>query len=148
MYEFPDRPLQLSWYGVKLLYAYEMLGEPEKELLDEHFVEDYIAYEESVIIVLADSFDNAYIKAELIAAEHNFEYPNIYGQTVQKSHIESVDCYLIDDENAVQLQEGVEVYSNLIDSSTGIDREIFKKQIYPASDKIHYMLLNNEFSSM
>jgi hypothetical protein len=69
----------LNWYGVKIIYINRVLGEPEANLIDENYIAEYVAYEESILLVHADSFNSAYAKAEVIAKETEDDYQNIYG---------------------------------------------------------------------
>jgi hypothetical protein len=136
----------LSWYGVKLLYVNNVVGEPDTNLVDDNYVEGYIAYEESIVVIQANSFDTAYQKAEKIAKDNEDDYQNIYGQTIQVRYFDAVDCYLIEEVQEVPLQEGVEVYSRLIESNISEDPKAFLQRVYPIADGPKYMLLNREFS--
>src|SRR5438309_2232555 len=98
----------LNWYGVKLLYVSSAVDEPNAKLLDDNYTKGYIAYEESIVIIQADTFDTAYEKAEHIAKENEDDYQNIYGQTIQVRYYDTVDCYLMDETQELLLQDGVE----------------------------------------
>ena len=136
----------LNWYGVKLLYINKVASEPDTKLVDDNYLEGYLAYEESIVVILANSFDTAYQKAERIAKDNEDDYQNIYGQTIQVRYFDAVDCYLIEEAQEVPLQEGVEVYSRLIESNISEDPKAFLQRVYPIADGPKYMLLNREFS--
>ena len=66
--------------------------------------------EESILMLNADSFDDAYIKAERFVKENELytEYENIYRNRVHSEVISYADCFSVyDDENVV------EVYSTI-----------------------------------
>jgi hypothetical protein len=137
----------LNWYGVKLLYVNKVVGEPDINLLDHNYIKGYVAYEESVVVIQADTFDSAYQRAEQFAKGNQDDYQNIYGQTIQYRYYDAVDCYLIDETQELQLQNGLEVYSRLIESNITEDPKAFLGRLYPILDGPKYMLLNSEFSS-
>ena len=99
-----------SWcfYGVKIIKQIIVEGEPDSNLIDEFFGNDNEQhFEESLLIVRAQSFEHAYKIAEKKAMENEEPYPNMYGQQVVWKFIEAVDCFEILDE----LKSGAEVYS-------------------------------------
>ena len=119
----------LNWYGVKLLYVNKVAGEPDTKLVNDNYLDGYLAYEESIIVILGNSFDTAYQKAERIAKGNEDNYPNIYGQTIQVRYSGAVDCYLMEEAQEVPLQEGVEVYSRLIESNISEDPKAFLQRV-------------------
>ncbi|NTS43993.1 DUF4288 domain-containing protein [Flavisolibacter sp. BT320] len=136
----------MNWYGIKLLYVNNVVGEAEDSLVDDNYTEGYIAYEESIVVFQADSFDMAYEKAEQFAKENEDDYQNIYGQTIQVRYYDAVDSYLIDEIQELKLQDGVEVYSRIIESNLKEDQKAFLQRLYPILDGPKHMLLNREFS--
>lgn len=111
-----------NWYGVKIIKQIIVEGEPDETLLDE-FYEDNgrQQFEESIILVRAQSFKHAYKAAEEKAKKGNDFYPNIYGQQVAWKFVEAVDCFLILDE----LKSGAEVYSCFHSAIKDISAEEF-----------------------
>ncbi|MBR1810681.1 MAG: DUF4288 domain-containing protein [Clostridia bacterium] len=72
-------------YGVKIVYTYT--------------VENDAFYEESVLRVRADSFDDAYARAEqYVNSNIEKEYRNADGKTVTVSYA-AVDCFHVQEEN-------------------------------------------------
>ena len=128
-----------KWFGVKLLYRYRVEGKPDPLLIDENFIEDYLAYEESIMLVEATSFDDAYKLAETRAEETEFEYENIYRQKVFKEYFDAIDCFFVGDELP---GNGTEIYSNLIEVNTKVNSEKYLDYIFPVSADKKYMLLN------
>ena len=99
-----------SWdfYGVRIIKQILIEGEPDPNLIDElYYDDDEQHFEESILLIRAQSFDHAYKIAEKKATEYEEPYPNIYGQRVLWKFIEAVDCFVILDE----LKTGAEVYS-------------------------------------
>ena len=50
-------------------------------------------YETSILLTDADSFDEAYEKAERFVAQNNDEYTNIKGEAVKTEKVELLDCF-------------------------------------------------------
>ncbi|BFJ01306.1 MAG: hypothetical protein PME_37410 [Priestia megaterium] len=55
--------LDFQWYGVKVLYKYLIVDKPNIEKIDENYEEHQI-FEESILLIKAQSFDQAYEIAE------------------------------------------------------------------------------------
>lgn len=99
-----------NYYGVKIIKQIVVEGEAIPELIDENFAEETgQLFEESVMLVRAQSFEHAYKIAEKKTLEFDEPYKNPYGQQVTWKFIEAVDCYYIGKE----LVSGTEVYSCL-----------------------------------
>lgn len=133
-----------NWYGVKLLYLFQVTGEPVKELLDNDYIDNYTAFEESVVIVNADSFDDAYAKAEMLAKGNEDSYQNLYEQQVDRRFYDFVDCYLIDAESNTSLVDGIEVYSNIVQGVNGLTPQEFMEKHFPIDSSIKTMMLNKD----
>ena len=58
----------MKWYSVKLLYRFSVTGEPDN--VDRYYSDDREIFEETVMLVKAETFEGAYAEAERIAAEH------------------------------------------------------------------------------
>lgn len=109
----------MKWYSVKLLYRFTVTGEPYD--VDEFYSDDKEIFEETVIMVKADSFDGAYAEAERIANEHNDMFVNKYHQNVEYRFVESMDCYCIGD----SIENGAEIYSNFKDAPKGTSSDSY-----------------------
>ena len=70
--------------------------------------------EESIIMVDAASFDDAYFKAEQYVKDNEIcsSYENIYGKRVQSEVVSYADCFSVYDDEDV-----IEVYSSIIKCS-------------------------------
>ncbi|MGF9889634.1 DUF4288 domain-containing protein [Priestia megaterium] len=101
----------VQWYGVKVLYKHLIVGKPNTEKIDENY-EDHQIFEESILLIKAQSFDQAYEIAEKEAKECEDSYTNVYDQTVKFQFIESLDAFLLYEED--ELPSGTEVYSRFL----------------------------------
>ena len=83
-------------FGVKLIFKYVVNSQKLQVL-----------YEEQILRIRAESFDNACQKADEYVASYIDKYTNINGDTVDVSLHKVVDCFFaFDEENDIQ-----EVYS-------------------------------------
>ncbi|MDI1243054.1 MAG: DUF4288 domain-containing protein [bacterium] len=97
-----------NWFGVKTLYRWEAVGEPNA--VDGGFDRDATLLEERVVIFRADSLDDAIEKAEGEALGYSEEsYKNFYGQTVQLRYLGCCEAYDIGED---LIEDGVEVFSS------------------------------------
>lgn len=86
-------------YGVKLIYKYVVHSLVPQEL-----------YEEQILKIAADSFDEAYQKTDEYIKLYLDKYTNINGDSVEISLYKEVDCFkCYEEENSVQ-----EVYSGFL----------------------------------
>ena len=100
-------------YGVKVIFTYSV--EPDNQKF----------YEESIYLVDAESFDDAYEKAEEYTKEIDLEHTNPKGQKVKTEKIDFVDCFLVfDEEDGVQ-----EIYSTTFKNKSSLSEECFYKAI-------------------
>ena len=100
-------------YGVKVIFTYSV--EPDNRKF----------YEESIYLVDAESFDDAYEKAERYAKDYDLEHRNPKGQKVKSEKIDFVDCFLaFDEEDGVQ-----EIYSATFKNKSSLSEEGFYKAI-------------------
>ena len=113
----------MKWYSVKLLYRFVITGEPDN--VDEYYSDDKEIFEETIMLVRAGSFDEAYEKAEKTALTHTDSYTNKYDQQVTYKFAESLDCYCIGSETA----DCTEIYSAIkgVPRGTTTDMYIDKK---------------------
>ena len=97
-----------DFYGVRIIKQIIVEGEPDPTLVDEFYEDnDEQHFEESIVLIRAQSYEHAYKIAEKKAIKDEAPYPNKYGQKVVWKFIEAVDCFIILDE----LKSGAEVYS-------------------------------------
>ena len=101
-----------SWnlYGVKIVKQVVIEGAPIPSSIDEFYDDDdKQVFEESVMLVNAQSYEHAYKIAKKKSIESEVPSKNVYGQEVIWKFIKAVGCYQIPD----NLVSGTEVYSCL-----------------------------------
>lgn len=125
-------------YGVKNIFQFSIEGTPKLALIDSNYKENYQAFEESIMLVIADSFDDAYLIAEKKAKEVEDTYTNSYGQTVKRRFINSIDCYSISER---ELESGMELYSNIVATDHKISPEEYIHDNYIIDRSKKEMLL-------
>lgn len=82
-------------------------------------------YEELILRIVADSFDNAYEKAECYMKDSVYEYKNPKGDTVKIISIKAVDCFIAyAPEGDVQ-----EMYSSFSINNSSLNEEEYYKTI-------------------
>ncbi len=86
-------------FGVKLVYKYVV-----------HSQEPQVLYEEQILKICADSFDEAYQKAEKYIESYIDKYTNINGDNVDIYLYKEVDCFKCYDEG----EEITEIYSGFL----------------------------------
>jgi len=100
-----------KWYGVKVLYKNLITGKPNAEKIDENY-EDHQIFEESILLIKAKSFDQAYEIAEIKAKENEDSYINVYDQVVNFQFVDSLHAFLLCEDE--ELENGIEVYSRFL----------------------------------
>ena len=114
-------------YGVKVMYTYFIECENKR------------FFEESVLLVNADSFSDALHKAEAYAKDREREYINCDNQVVKIEKIEAVDSFLVFED-----EETVEVYSSFkINKTLLTDDEVYEILCDTADSKELYPLRHN-----
>lgn len=118
-------------YGVKVIHTHAV-GENDRRY-----------YEELILRVDADSFDDAYEKAEQYMKGAVCEYRNPEGETVRTISIEAVDCFLAyEPEGDVQ-----EVYSSFSCNHSPLSEEEYYKVILSSCEEEELRhLRNSEFN--
>ena len=118
-------------YGVKVIHTY-IVGE-----------DNHRFYEELILRVKAQSFDEAYEKAEKYMQDANCEYINIYGKMVKTLQIKAIDCFLAFDMEA----DVQELYSSFSANRYSLtEEEYYESIISPCTEKELRALRNKEFN--
>ena len=100
-------------YGVKVIHTHTVSEDDQRY------------YEELILRVEADSFDDAYEKAELYMKDAVCGYKNPKGDTVKTLSIEAVDCFLAFEPNG-DIQE---IYSSFSINNSSLTEEEYYKAI-------------------
>lgn len=105
-------------YGVKVIFTYSV--EPDNQKF----------YEESIYLVDAEYFDDAYKKLEEHTKDFDLEHINPKGQKVKTEKIDLIDCFIaFDEEDGVQ-----EVYSTTFNNKSSLSENDFYKAITAQCD--------------
>jgi hypothetical protein len=120
-----------EWYAVKLLYECIITESPNPETIDENYTNTHKTYEESIILVKAQSFEHAYTIAKKKAKEEEIDYLNPYEEKVEWKFVEAIDCFILIDE----LQTGTELYSRFLRVPKDVSTEEFISHYYPETAK-------------
>lgn len=108
---------------MKIIKQIIVEGEADHKLTDENYAaaDAKQLFEESIMLVRAQSFEHAYKIAEKKSLEYDEPYKNPYGQQVTWKFIEALDCYLIGRE----VGSGTEVYSCFHDTDPDVTAKEF-----------------------
>ncbi len=121
-----------KYYSVKLIFQMIVTGEPIPERIDGDYSDRYTFFEESIMLVRAQSFKHAYAVAERNALKFKEPYTNIYGQLVETKLVDAIDCFLVYP-NDKGFTAGTELYSSI-------------STVEKATSPSEYMLQKYEFS--
>lgn len=119
-------------YGVKIIYKYTVDDEKNTNF-----------FEEQILTVMANSFDDAYKRAQKYAIETCDNHLNPYGQNVNMEVYSIADCFLAFDE-----EEGIrEVYSMITQNKTNLSNNEFIDMLTHRCTKDElYILRYKEFN--
>ncbi|MCM3118845.1 DUF4288 domain-containing protein [Neobacillus sp. MER 74] len=142
-----DKRSSWEWYAVKLLYECIITGKPNPETIDENYTDAHKTYEESIMLVKAQSFEHAYSIAEKKAKNNEIDHLNPYEERVQWQFVDTVDCFIIIDD----LETGAELYSRFLRVPKNIPKEEVICHYYPETvedDEIDrsFILRNRDFN--
>ncbi|YCI76437.1 DUF4288 domain-containing protein [Bacillus sp. R1-10] len=137
-----------KWYAVKVLYECNISGNPSPETIDENYSNTHKTFEESIILIKAPSFDQAYGIAEIEAKKAEIDYLNPYNEMVEWKFVESIDCFNLFDE---KLESGTELYSRYLRVPKDISNEKVISRYYPETvveEEVdyNYILRNKDFN--
>lgn len=136
----------MNWYAVKTLYRTFTDGFVENP--DEDYREDLDMLEERIVLLRADSFDDAIEQAEREAREYaRVEQTNSYGQRICINYIEACDAYMLGESPA----ESVEIFSSTaLISRDATDTELTDMRLGAVTDddeRYSKKFLSQEFES-
>lgn len=134
------RVLTYQWYAVKLIFESIISGKPDPKTIDENYTNSYKNFEESIVIVKAQSFEQAYSIAEKKASQKELEYTNPYGELVNIKFVQAIHCFSIGEET---LGTGVEVYWRPLRVSKDTSTEDFLDRHYPETIEDNSGIDNN-----
>lgn len=118
-------------YGVKVLYTYSV-GKDNRYF-----------YETQILSVEAQSFDEAYTKAEAYLSHCEKEHMNPHNETVKTEKIEIIDCFSAFDEDG-DIQE---IYSCVTRNQSPLSEQDFYSVItHQCDDDEMFILRYKEFN--
>lgn len=138
-----------EWFSVKLIFESIISGKPERCGIDKNYTNDAKTYEESIVLIKAQSFEHAYRIAEEKAKKREIEYTNPYGELVNWKFVRAVDCFWMNEDS---LQPGVELYSRSLEIPKSVSTKAFIEQFYPETVQddsdvdTQFILRNRDFN--
>jgi len=138
-----------EWYAVKLIYECIITGNPNPETIDENYYNTHKTYEESIMLVKAQSLEHAYSIAEKKAKDGEMDYLNPYEEQVEWKFVKVLDCFKLFDE---KLQSGTELYSRFLRAPKDVPKENVISHYYPETveeDEVdqNFILRNKDFNA-
>lgn len=124
-----------NWYSAKIIYEFIIVSIPDQYLIDEYYLDDITFFEESIILIKAQSFSQAFKFATNRSISNNYKYTNKYNQAVERKFYDVIECFAICD----NLEIGTEVHSNIYskDKNKNIENIINEKYFYDSSEQEH-----------
>ena len=105
-----------------------------------NIVEEKIIYEELVLAIKADSYDEAYDKAKKYMKDYECEYTNVNGKKVKVAKAELIDCF-----QSISNEDGiVEVYSSFFTNKSHLGESEYYKVLTSSCDENELALLKNK----
>ncbi len=114
-------------YGVKIIYTYLVIEENKR------------FFEESILLVEADSFYDAFEKAQTYAYDRELEYKNVYGSIVKLEKIDVLDSFIVDDADGV-----AEIYSSFSANKTSLEDDDYYTAITNIASPCDLAFLRHE----
>lgn len=124
------RKTSLKWFAVKLLFESVISGEPSPDTIDDNYSRDFKNFEQSIILIKAQSFDQAYKIAAKKAKDAEIVYQNPYEETVNCQLIKALDAFELFDDDLIS---GTELYSRFIRVPKGVENDEVISKYYPES---------------
>lgn len=143
------RQSNLQWFSVKLIMESIISGDVEPNTIDMNYTKEYKTFEESIILIRAQSFEDAYKIAEGKGKKAELSYINPYGETVNWRFVQAIDCFSLFVDS---LYSGTELYSRFLRVSINTDIEQFLDRYYPdtiedsSSKDLNYIIRNQDFN--
>ncbi|MDG0808665.1 DUF4288 domain-containing protein [Cohnella rhizosphaerae] len=129
-----------GWYAVKVLYEAVISGNSIPDTIDENYSNSHKTYEESILLVKAQSPGQAYTFAEKKAKENEMDYENPYGEKVEWRFVQALDCFILFDET---LQSGTELYSRSLRVPKGAPEDEVIAHYFP--ETVHENVVDENF---
>ncbi|MFB5251225.1 DUF4288 domain-containing protein [Bacillus cereus] len=116
-------------YAVKLLFESVHSGEPNPSKIDEHYEENHdTLFEESIILVKANSLEDAHELGEKIALQSEDTYDNMYDVQVTWKFRKVLHVFELND---TSFETGTELYARFLHVKKNETVDTVVKQYYP-----------------
>lgn len=121
--------MQHNMYAVKLLFESVHSGEPHPTKMDEHYEESHnTLFEESIILVKANSIEEAHELGEKIAIHSEESYDNVYGEQVTWKFRKVLHVFELND---TSFETGTELYARFLHVKKNETVDTIVKTYYP-----------------
>ncbi|MGX5495952.1 DUF4288 domain-containing protein [Bacillus toyonensis] len=116
-------------YAVKLLFESVHSGEPNPSKIDEHYEENHdTIFEESIILVKANSLEEAHDLGKKIAIQSENTYDNVYDQQVTWKFQKVLHVFELDE---TPFETGKELYARFLHVKKNETVDTVVKKYYP-----------------
>ncbi|QWG46982.1 DUF4288 domain-containing protein [Bacillus mycoides] len=116
-------------YAVKLLFESIHSGEPNPSKIDEHYEENHdTLFEESIILVKANTLEEAHELGEKIALQSEDTYDNMYDVQVTWKFRKVLHVFELND---TSFETGTELYARFLHVKKNETVDTVVKQYYP-----------------
>ncbi|WP_002145359.1 DUF4288 domain-containing protein [Bacillus cereus] len=116
-------------YAVKLLFESVHSGEPDPSKIDGHYEENHdTLFEESIILVKANSLEEAHELGEKIAIQSEDTYDNMYDVQVTWKFRKVLHVFELND---TSFETGTELYARFLHVKKNETVDTVVKQYYP-----------------
>lgn len=126
------RRLNTQWFGVKLLFESLHSGDADPHKIDEGCFSDLKLYEETIVLIQAESLEQANSIALSNAVDMEHSYPNQYGEQVEWRFVQLIDAFELFEQS---LKNGTEVYSRFILAKHSDTTEEIISRYFPEADE-------------
>ena len=133
-----------EWYGVKILLECVIKGEPSVDTINNNCPIKSKSYEESIVLVKAQSFEHAYALTEKKYIDET-SYNNCYDQLVEWKFVRFLDAFNLSDEN---LKSGTELYSRFLHVPTTSSTDEVIEWYYPETQESDEEGMDYKFTMM
>ncbi|KAB2443111.1 DUF4288 domain-containing protein [Bacillus luti] len=116
-------------YAVKLLFESVHSGKPNPSKVNAHYEEDHdTLFEESIILVKANSLEEAHVLGEKFAIQSELTYENVYEEKVTWKFRKVLHVFELND---TSFETGTELYARFLHVKKNETVDTVVKQYYP-----------------
>lgn len=124
--------MQHNMYAVKLLFESVHCSEPNSTKIDGHYEENHnTLFEESIILVKANSLEDAHELGKKIAMQSEDTYDNMYDEQVTWTFRKVLHVFELDD---TPFETGKELYARFLHVKKNKAVDTVVQKYYPESE--------------